>query len=148
MILEKKLTINEAKNIINKLENELDLYLTKKKINFVKTQPASTKFKDVVSRSNAIFDKFTHYLIKDEDLDLKIYSLQESINSYQKYIIEEMRRISMFEPYKIKIYELREDMDFIRKYNRKRTWTEIAELTNYSDRQAKRIYFEIINGKS
>lgn len=148
MILEKHLTIKEARNEIEKLENELDVYLTKKKINYVKTQPGSSKFKDVVtSRTNAIFDKFSHYIIKDEELDTKIYSLQESILSYQKYILKEMQRISNMEPYKLKVYELREDMEFIREHNRKRTWLEIAGLTNYSDRQAKRIYAEIINGK-
>lgn len=148
MILEKHLTIKEARNEIEKLENELDVYLTKKKINYVKTQPGSSKFKDVVtSRTNAIFDKFSHYIIKDEELDTKIYSLQESILSYQEYILKEMQRISNIEPYKLKIYELREDMDFIRKYNRKRYWIEIAETLNYSEKQVRRIYKEIINGK-
>ena len=144
MILEKHLTIKEARNEIEKLENELDVYLTKKKINYVKTQPGSSKFKDVVtSRTNAIFDKFSHYIIKDT----KIYSLQESILSYQEYILKEMQRISNIEPYKLKVYELREDMDFIRKYNRKRYWIEIAETLNYSEKQVRRIYKEIINGK-
>ncbi len=148
MILEKHLTIKEARNEIEKLENELDVYLTKKKINYVKTQPGSSKFKDVVtSRTNAIFDKFSHYIIKDEELDTKIYSLQESILSYQEYILKEMQRISNIEPYKLKVYELREDMDFIRKYNRKRYWIEIAETLNYSEKQVRRIYKEIINGK-
>lgn len=148
MILEKHLTIKEARNEIEKLENELDVYLTKKKINYVKTQPGSSKFKDVVtSRTNAIFDKFSHYIIKDEELDTKIYSLQESILSYQEYILKEMQRISNIEPYKLKVYELREDMEFIRKYNRKRYWIEIAETLNYSEKQVRRIYKEIINGK-
>lgn len=148
MILEKHLTIKEARNEIEKLENELDVYLTKKKINYVKTQPGSSKFKDVVtSRTNAIFDKFSHYIIKDEELDTKIYSLQESILSYQEYTLKEMQRISNIEPYKLKVYELREDMDFIRKYNRKRYWIEIAETLNYSEKQVRRIYKEIINGK-
>lgn len=148
MILEKHLTIKEARNEIEKLENELDVYLTKKKINYIKTQPGSSKFKDVItSKTNAIFDKFSHYIIKDEELDTKIYSLQESILSYQEYILKEMQRISNIEPYKLKVYELREDMDFIRKYNRKRYWIEIAETLNYSEKQVRRIYKEIINGK-
>lgn len=148
MILEKHLTIKEARNEIEKLENELDVYLTKKKINYVKTQPGSSKFKDVVTnRTNAIFDKFSHYIIKDEELDTKIYSLQESILSCQEYILKEMQRISNIEPYKLKVYELREDMEFIRKYNRKRYWIEIAETLNYSEKQVRRIYKEIISGK-
>lgn len=148
MILEKHLTIKEARNEIEKLENELDVYLTKKKINYIKTQPGSSKFKDVItSKTNAIFDKFSHYIIKDEELDTKIYSLQESILSYQEYILKEMKRISNVEPYKLKVYELREDMEFMRKYNRKRYWIEIAESLNYSEKQVRRIYKEIINGK-
>lgn len=148
MILEKHLTIKEARNEIEKLENELDVYLTKKKINYIKTQPGSSKFKDVItSKTNAIFDKFSHYIIKDEELDTKIYSLQESILSYQEYILKEMQRISNIEPYKLKVYELREDMEFMRKYNRKRYWIEIAETLNYSEKQVRRIYKEIINGK-
>lgn len=147
-MIQKHLTIREARNEIEKLENELDLYLTKKKINYVKTQPGSSKFKDVVTnRTNEIFDKFSHYIIKDEELDTKIYSLQESILSYQEYILKEMKRISKIEPHKIEVYELREDMEFIRKNKRKRTWLEIAELTGYSDRQVHRFYDEIIKGK-
>lgn len=147
-MIQKHLTIREARNEIEKLENELDVYLTKKKINYVKTQPGSSKFKDVVTnRTNEIFDKFSHYIIKDEELDTKIYSLQESILSYQEYILKEMQRISNIEPYKLKVYELREDMEFIRKYNRKRYWIEIAETLNYSEKQVRRIYKEIISGK-
>ena len=142
-VIEKHLSIEEAKNEIKKLENELDLYLTKKKINYQKTQPASIKIKDIVISSN----KFSHYVIKDEELDIKIYSLQEAILSYQEYILKEMKRISESEPYKLRVYELREDVDFIRTHGRKRTWLEIAELTNYSDRQAKRIYFDVVNAK-
>lgn len=146
-VIEKHLSIEEAKNEIKKLENELDLYLTKKKINYQKTQPASIKIKDIVISSKNIFDKFSHYVIKDEELDIKIYSLQEAILSYQEYILKEMKRISKSEPYKLRVYELREDIDFIRTHGRKRTWLEIAELTNYSDRQAKRIYFDVVNAK-
>jgi hypothetical protein len=58
-----------------------------------------------------------------------------------------MKRISKKEPHKIEVYELREDMEFIRKNKRKRTWLEIAELTGYSDRQVHRFYDEIIKGK-
>lgn len=144
---QKHLSIEEAKREIKKLENELDLYLTKKKINYQKTQPASIKIKDIVISSKNIFDKFSHYVIKDEELDIKIYSLQEAILSYQEYIVKEMKRISETEPHKLEIYELREDLDFIKKYGRKRTWLEIAELTNYSDRQVIRIYNDVLNGK-
>ncbi len=91
----KHLTIKEAKNELQKDINELELYLTKKKINYQKTQPKGTNYdKIVVSGIPITFDKFTHYVIKDEEYDSKIYSLQESISSWEKYIVDEMRRIS------------------------------------------------------
>lgn len=147
MVLDKHLTIEEAKNEIRKLENELDLYLNKKRINFIKTQPGASKYESITSKSNEIFDKFSHYIIKDEKLDDKIYQLQEDIVNYQLYIIQEMKRISSIAPYKTKVYELREDPIFIRENKRHRTWAEISKLTNYSIRQTQRIYDEIVKGK-
>jgi hypothetical protein len=129
--LQKHLTIREAKNELRKAENELDLYLTKKEINYLKTQPSAVKYKDIVASSHNIFDKFTHYVIKDEEVDLKIYGLQETINSYQKYIISEMKRISDNGGSEL-ITFLRDEM--------KMKWEEIAKYTNYSERQVRRLY--------
>lgn len=130
MIVE-HMTIKEAKNELKKLENELDLYLTKKEINYLKTQPSSIKYKDVVSSSHSIFDKFTHYVIKDEEVDIKIYSIQESINAYQKYIVKEMKRISENGGSELIVF-LRDEL--------KLKWDEIVKQTNYSLRQCHRLY--------
>ncbi|MBQ4263125.1 MAG: hypothetical protein IJB83_02635 [Bacilli bacterium] len=126
------LTIKEARNEITKLENELDLYLTKKKINFEKTQPGSPKMNDILtSKTGMIFDKFTHYIIKDSEYDSKIYSLQESINAYQKYVIEEMKRISENGGSELIVY-YRDEL--------KLKWEEIVKLTHYSLRQCHNLY--------
>lgn len=126
------LTIKEARNEITKLENELDLYLTKKKINFEKTQPGSPKMNDILtSKTGMILDKFTHYIIKDSEYDSKIYSLQESINAYQKYVIEEMKRISENGGSELIVY-YRDEL--------KLKWEEIVKLTHYSLRQCHNLY--------
>lgn len=91
----KHLTIKEAKNELQKDMNELELYLTKKKINYQKTQPKGTNYdKIVVSGIPITFDKFTHYVVKDDQYDSKIYSLQESIVAWENYIINEMKRVA------------------------------------------------------
>ena len=132
MILQKHLSIKEARNEIEKLNNELDLYLTNKKINFLKTQPGSTKFKEIVtSKSNKIFDKFCHYVIKDEDYDIKIYSLQESILSYETYIIKEMKRIYSNGG--------SEEIVFLRDEEEMK-WQDISNITYHSVRQCHRLY--------
>lgn len=128
----KFLTIRQAKNEIKKLENNLDLYLTKKKINFEKTQPASNEIKSVVtSKGNMLFDKFTHYVIKDEELDSTIYSIQESILAYQQFIVKEMKRISDAKGSELITY-LRDEENL--------SWNEIKDIVHYSLRQCHNLY--------
>jgi len=130
------LTINQAKIERDQLINELDLYLEQKEINFIKTQPESPVMRDIIEGKSdgfRISDKFTHYMIKDEGLDEKIFTLQKSINSYEKFIINEMERINKAGgSYLIKYYR---DVE-------KLSWKVISRLTNYSLRQCHRLYGE------
>lgn len=130
------LTINQAKIIRNQLVNELELYLEQKEINFIKTQPKSPLMKDIIEGKSDGFkinDRFTHYIIKDEGLDEKIFALEKEINTYEKFIIKEMERINKAGgSYLIKYYR------DVEKYS----WDRISKLTNYSLRQCHRLYGE------
>ena len=126
------MNIREARNEVARLSNELELYLDKKKINFNKTQPGSIKYQDIVSHSNILIDKFTHYVIRDVELDSKINSILEEINSLEKYIIEEMKRISNSPDMTEQIKFYRDEL--------KMSWEEIAKRVHYSTRQVIRIY--------
>lgn len=131
------LTIEGAKREIDKLNNELELYLEKKNINFQRTQPSSPVLKDIIpgkSDSIPVFDKFTHYVIKDEECDNKIYSLLDSINAYERFIIKETKRLSEVEPIKLKIYLLKQEG---------KTFEQIGIMLGYSKRQVIRIYKEL-----
>ena len=130
------LSIGQAKNEKRKLENELELYLEKKKINFERTQPSSPKLKDVIpgkSNSITVYDKLTHYTIRNEELDQTIYALQEEINAIERYIINEMRRISEA-PESERIVYFRDE--------EKKSWEEIHRIVHYSVRQCQRYYKE------
>lgn len=128
------MTLNQAKIERDKLINELDLYLEQKEVNFIKTQPKSPIMRDIIEGKSdgfAISDKFTHYLVKDENLDEKIFALQKSINAYEKFIINEMERINKAGGhYLIKYYR---DIEHF-------GWNKISRLTNYSLRQCHRLY--------
>lgn len=148
MVLEKHLSIREAVNEKEKLENQVQLYLDKKELNFYNTQPKGSDYnKILVESSITLFDRFLKYVEKSFEYDEKLFSLMASVNAYNEYIINELKRISQIEPYKTKIYRLREDKKYIETTGRKRTWEEIARITNYSERQVRRIYGEIIKGK-
>ena len=132
--LQKELTVKEIKYKIKELEDDLNLYLTLKKINYEKTQPQSVKYQDIViSGGNKIFDKFTHYVIKDEDYDTTIYAITEAILAWEQRLVEKIKNISESED-KILITYLRDDEEY--------SWERIARETNYSERQARRIYNE------
>ncbi len=94
MIKEKRITISEAQNKIKKLNHQLELYLTKKKINYAKTQPSAIKYKEVIT--NSIYnnsDPFTMFMIKDEECDTHIYSIRDEIIALEKYINDELTRM-------------------------------------------------------
>lgn len=128
------MTINQAKTERQKLINELELYLEQKEINFIRTQPKSPIIKDVIEGKSdgfRISDKFTHYIIKDEKFDNKIFTLQKEINALEKFIISEMERIN------------KAGGDYLIRYYRdveKFSWEKIARLTHYSVRQCHNLY--------
>lgn len=125
------MTIREAKNDLERINNELELYLEKKQINFEKTQPQASKFKDVILSTGFVNDKFLHYVIKDENLDSKIIALQKEKNAIENFIIKEMERILKNKGNEYIVY-LRDELKF--------SWEKISRYTNYSLRQCHYLY--------
>ena len=94
------MTITEAKNRINQIENELSYLKEKKVINFEKTQPSSPKLKDIVegkSNSKVVNDKYTHFIIKNDDLDNEIIALEKEKNSLDRFILNEIERLKKYD---------------------------------------------------
>ena len=132
MVSQKHLTIREAKNEIKKLEHELDVYATKKNINFLKTQPGAMKLQDIVVDSSRMnFDSFLNYTIRDEEYDTKIYGLLASIFSYQQYIAKELKRMSEYDEIGYITY-LREE--------ERKNWKEIDKLLHRGDDYSRTKY--------
>ena len=146
MISQKHLTIRETKKILRDLYDDLDTYLTNKTINFQKTQPRSPRLDDIkVDSSHASFDKFSHYVIKDSDLDTKIIGLLESINSYESLIIKRIKSVALANEHEAKVIILREDEKWASEHDgNPMPWSMISERTNYSERQCRRIYSDYL----
>lgn len=128
------LSISNAIVMKDQLTKELELYLEQKEINFIKTQPSSPIMKDIIEGKSdgfRISDKYTHYIIKDEQLDIKIFALEKEINALEKYIINQMEIIN------------KAGGDYLIKYYRdieKLSWNKISKKTHYSVRQCHRLY--------
>lgn len=132
MILEKHLTIKEARNEILKLQHELDLYLTKRNANFLRTQPGAVKPQEVIVDSSKVnYDVFLNYMIRDEEYDPKIYGLLASICAYQSYIAKEKERMSKYDEIGY-IVHLREE--------EKLSWREIDKMLHRGDDYSRTKY--------
>ena len=132
-ISQKHLTIREAKSEIKKLENELDLYATKKNINLLRTQPGAVKLKElIVDSSHTNYDNFLNYVSKDEEYDIKIYSLLSSIYAYKSYIAKEIERISKTD-----------EIGYIEylKYDEHKSWREIDRILHRGDDYSRVKYY-------
>lgn len=122
---QKHLTIREAKNEIEQLEHELDVYATKRNINLLKTQPRAMQIKNiVVDSSHTNFDSFLNYVIRDEEYDTKIYGLLASIYSYKSYIAKEIQRLAKYD-----------EIGYIRylKEEEGKTWKEIDKMLHHGE---------------
>lgn len=129
MITGQSLTIREAKNLIKQYENELDVYLTQKNINFLKTQPKAMQIKDiVVDSSHTNIDSFLNYVSKDEEYDSKIYGLLASIYSYKSYVAKEIQRMSEYDEIGYIIYLKEEE---------KKSWREIDKILHHGENYSK-----------
>jgi len=137
---QKHLTIREAKNEVESLANELDIYVTKKNINLLKTQPRAMQIKDIVvdSSHNPTFDSFLNYVVRDEEYDTKIYGLLASIYSYKSYIAKEMQRLAEYD-----------EIGYIRylKEDERKTWKEIDKILHHGEGYSRVKYSRWKNDK-
>ena len=126
------LTIKQAKNELKKLEHELDVYLTKKNINILKTQPKAMQIKDIVVDSSHInIDHFLNYVSKNDEYDVKIVSLIASIYSYKSFIAKEIKRMCEFD-----------EIGYIRylREEEKKSWREIDKMLHHGEGYSKLKY--------
>jgi hypothetical protein len=133
------MSLKDIKNEITKLNNQLLTYLNLKQISFETVTGTTSRMRDIlVSKTDFVFDKFTHYLIKDEKYDNKIYSLQQSIAEYEKLLFREMERYRKYDDLSLIIY-LRDEENW--------SWKKIDRILNYSDDVSRVKYSRYKNEK-
>lgn len=143
----KYLTIREIKRILRDLEDNLENEINLKQINFQKTQPKATSMeKIIVDTSHSSFDRFSHYVIKDNEHDLKIISLIESINSYQELLTKRLKSIALANKAYAEVIRLREDEKYASENDGKpMAWELISQRVGYTEKQCRRIWKDYLN---
>lgn len=140
--MEKHLTIIEAWNELNKINNHIDLLETVLK---TKLDIGSSKLKEImISCSVNGNNKFINSIISQDEDIIKLNGLYDSKNAYEKYIRNEIRISKVSEP-ALCIAFLKE---YYLKDNKRLTWNDISREMCLSERQCKRYYYEDYKGQT
>lgn len=88
----KELTIDDIIKNIDMLFNEIDKELSKKKIKFDKTQPTSSKIREIIVNSSIVhFNKFLKYTIDSEEIGETVKEKIKSLEEYQKLLLTKIQ---------------------------------------------------------
>lgn len=128
------MTIKEANNKIEKIDNEIEYYLRKKEKEFAKTQPQAVKFKEIITSGGRRIDKFNKYVISIKEIDDILDNLYSEKRILEEYIEKELIRLNKYsEVEQLIIYYKEQNLE-------KLTWVQISMRVHYSVSQCKKIY--------
>lgn len=88
----------ELLNNIEQLQNRLEFYLNKKKINYAKTELHTSSIKEVSNSINNVkTDIFCDYMIQDKECDKKIMQYRTELLNYETLLNKEIERMSRYD---------------------------------------------------
>ncbi len=134
----KELTIKEANNRIDEIDNKLEYYLNKKELEFIKTQPKGTDIKTDITTGGARVDKNIQYMIICEQYDPIIESLQNEKQVLLDFVEKELKRINKYRDVEQQIIYYKEQ--YIPRYPDEVTWYFISRKVHASESTCRRIY--------
>lgn len=134
----KELTIKEANNRIDEIDNKLEYYLNKKELEFNKTQPKATDIKTDITTGGARTDKNIQYMIICEQYDPIIESLQNEKQVLLDFVEKELKRINKYGDVEQQIIYYKEQ--YIPRYHDEVTWYFISRKVHASESTCRRIY--------
>ena len=132
------LSIIEAWNELDGINNQINLFETLKETNNEET-PKSVRLKEIlVSGGKVNNDTICNAIINTDKYSEKLLSLYISKTAYEKYILEEIRRLKISAPAVC--------IAFLKEYQ-KLTWKEMTKVMDYSIAQCRR-YYDEFKGKT
>lgn len=128
------MTIREANNQINRIDNEIEYYLKKKELEMTKMLPQATKYDKTLVDGGKREDKYANYVVKNELIDKIIDKLYADKRLLEDFIEKELIRLKKYDEVVQLIVFYKEES--LKKY----TWLQISQRVHISESQCKRIY--------
>ena len=128
------LTIIEANNKLENIDNKIRYYLAKKELELTKLEPKSIQIKEVSVEGGKRVDRYANYVINIEEYDKELNELYAEKKILEEYIENELIRLGKYREVEQLIIYYKEQI------TEKLTWQQISFRTHYSISQCKRIY--------
>lgn len=128
------MTIKEANNKLEKIDNDIEYYLKQKEIELSNVMPKAVDTTKEVVKGGKRVDRFSNYVIEIGDIDKKLDILYADKRNLEEYIEKELRRLGKYrEVEQLIIYYKEQCLENL-------TWNQIAQKVHYSKEQCQRIY--------
>ena len=135
------MTLREAQEQLQKLDNEYRYWLNEKELAKSIVLPKATDIKNEVVDGGKRIDKMLKYveLLESKQIDETLDYIFKKQQNLMTYIEQELKIIGQYNYIEKRIYELREQ---------KVQWWKIANIVGLSDRQCRRIYTRLIKKRN
>ena len=134
----KELSIKEANNRIEEIDNKLEYYLSKKEIAFSKTQPQAVDIKKDNVKGGTRVDRNAQYVMETEAYDKVINVLSIEKKALLDFVDRELKRIDKYRDVEQQVIYYKEQ--YIPKYHDEVTWYFISRKVHASESTCRRIY--------
>lgn len=130
------MTINEANNKLEKIDNDIEYWLKEKELELVKTLPKATDTTLERVNGGKRVDKFLKYAeaVEVRHIDEKLDKLYAQKRNLENYIEKELHRLNKYREVEQLIVYYKEQC--LETY----TWIQISQRVYMSPSQCKKIY--------
>ena len=140
------MTLKEANKELEKLENEYNYWLKQKENLLNLVMPRATDIRGEVVDGGKREDRLLKYVeLEDEkQINATLDYIWKRKNNLMNWIDEELKIMGKYNELEKKIYELRNDEEYIRVHRKKRPWFKVASTLGYTERHILRIYAKMM----
>lgn len=144
------MNLREAQEELKKLDNEYKYWLGEKEIALSIVLPKATDIKEEVVDGGKRVDKMLKYieLLESKQIDQTLDYIHKKQQNLMNYIENELKIIGQFSYIEKRIYDLRNDSEYIRTHNKPMPFWIIGNQMGLSDRHVRRIYSKLVNKRN
>ena len=144
------MTLLEAQEELKKLDNEYKYWLGEKEIALSIVLPKTTDIREEVVDGGKRIDKMLKYveLLESKQIDQTLDYIHKKQQNLMNYIENELKIIGQYSYIEKRIYDLRNDPEYIRIHNKPMPFWIIGNQMGLSDRHIRRIYSRLVNKRN